>query len=345
MKELISHRFVSRRGFVRRGAASAALAGLAAWALGRRTTRAADKNANPFAYNVDWLKKTDPKWLQYEQTARFKVPREEARRLAVGPDGRLFVSAGNYVCVLDARGTRVTEMALPAPVRCAAVAREGTVYVSLRDHVEVFDAKGQRRAAWESPSKKTWITGLAVGENDVYAADSGNRVVLRYDRSGKLVGRIGEKNKDRNVPGIILPSPFLDVELHKDGLLRVNNPGRHQVEAYTPDGDLELVWGKTTMGIEGFCGCCNPIALTLLPDGRIVTCEKGLPRVKVHSVKGELESVVAGPETFAENAKVCDPSDCTTGGLDAAVDATGRIYVLDLVANDIRVMTRKVGNA
>ena len=140
MKELISHRFVSRRGFVRRGAVSAALAGLAAWALGRRSARAAEKNTNPFAYNVDRLKKTDPKWLHYEQTARFKVPREEARRLALGPEGRLYVSAGNYVCVLDTQGSRVTELAMPAPVRCTAVAADGAVYVSLRDHGEVFDA-------------------------------------------------------------------------------------------------------------------------------------------------------------------------------------------------------------
>jgi len=341
MGELLSHRFVSRRGFMKRSMGAAAAAGLAAWSA--RAAGAKSGTPNPFAYDVDRLKKTDPKWLHYRQIGQFKVPREEARRLTIGPAGRLYVSAGNYVCVLDAQGGRVTEIALSASARCAAVARDGTVYVSLRDHVELFDDKGQRRGTWESPGRRTWITGLAVGESDVFAADSGNRVVLRYDRSGKLAGRIGEKNKDRNVPGFILPSPFLDVELHQDGLLRVNNPGRHQVEAYTPEGDLELVWGKATMSIEGFCGCCNPIALALLPDGRIVTCEKGLPRVKVYSVKGEFESVVAGVETFAENAKVCDPSDCTTGGLDAAVDAAGRVYVLDLVANDIRVMTRKAG--
>jgi hypothetical protein len=345
MSELLSQRFVSRRGFVRRGAASAALAGLAASVLGRRAAGAAEKNSNPFAYDVDRLKKTDPKLLHFGEVGRFKVPRGEARRVGIGPENHLYVSAGNYICALDTQGQRVMEIALPGPARCAAVAQEGTIYVALREHIEVFDSKGQRRGTWESPGKKTWITGLAVGDNDVFAADSGNRVVWRHDRSGKRIGRIGEKNKDRNIPGFVLPSPFLDVELHRDGLLRVNNPGRHQVEAYTPDGDLELVWGKATMGIEGFCGCCNPIALALLPDGRIVTCEKGLPRVKVYTAKGEFESVVAGPGAFAENAKVCDPADCTTGGLDAAVDASGKIYVLDLVANDVRVMARKAGAA
>jgi len=343
MKELLSHRFVSRRGFMRRSVGAAGLAGLAAWV--GRAAGAKPAAANPFAYDVEKLLKTDPKLIRYEQAGRFRVPRDEARRVAMGPEEQILVSAGNYVCVLDKQGHRLTEIALSAPVRCTAAAHDGTIYVSLRDHVEVLAPKSQGRSAWTSPAKKAWITGLAVGENDVFAADSGNRVVWRYDRSGKLISRIGEKNKDKNIPGFILPSPFLDVELHKDGLLRVNNAGRHKVEAYTIDGDLELSWGKPSMGIEGFCGCCNPIALALLPDGRIVTGEKGLPRVKVYNAKGDFESVVAGPESFVENAKACDPADCTTGGLDVAVDAQGRIYVLDLVANDIRVMARKADTA
>jgi hypothetical protein len=187
-----------------------------------------------------------------------------------------------------------------------------------------------------------------VTENDVFAADSGGRILLRYDRSGKLQGRIGERDKERDVPGFMLPSPFLDVERHRDGLLRVNNPGRHRVELYTVHGDFELAWGKPSAAIEGFCGCCNPINLALLPDGRCVTCEKGLPRVKVYSAHGEFESVVAGPESFVENARVGageGPGPGGKAGLDAVADAQGRIYILDLVTADIRVMVRKPGTA
>jgi sugar lactone lactonase YvrE len=238
-------------------------------------------------------------------------------------------------------GARGLEIALPEAARCVAVAEDGTLVVGLRDHVEVFDAKGQRRAIWDSLGKRCWLTALAVGANDVFAADSGNRVLLRYDKSGRLVSRIGEKNKERGVPGFIIPSPYLDVVIGRDGLLRVNNPGRHRVEAYTFSGDFEGAWGQPAMGIDGFCGCCNPIGLALLPDGRLVTCEKGLPRVKVCSDQGRFESVVAGTESFPENAKACsDLNDCTHGGMDAAVDSKGRIYILDLVAADIRVMRR-----
>jgi hypothetical protein len=302
------------------------------------------KDPNPFAYDVDRLRKTDPKLIHYEQVGHFTGPNPDPRRITIGPEDRVYIAAGNYVSVLDRQGTRVNDIDLGTAARCVAVAGDGTIYAGVRDHVEVFDRKGKRLAIWESPGKRTWLTGLAVGENDVFAADAGNRVVLRYDKSGKLAGRIGERNKERNVPGLIMPSPYLAVKLGRDGLLRVNNTGRHRVEAYTPSGDLEFSWGKPTSAIEGFCGCCNPVGLALLPDGRCVTCEKGLPRVKVYSSEGVFESVVAGAESFVENAKatfVKGTEDCRLGGLDAAVDSQQRIYILDLVTNDVRVMKHK----
>ena len=339
---------ITRRHFLKEAAGGAGMiavgSGTFAASVGLARGASAGKDANPFAYDVERLRKTDPKLIHYEQVGHFASPGPDPRRIVIGPEDRVYIAAANAVSVLDRDGARLKEIDLGAAVRCVAVAGDGTIYAGARDHVEVFDATGKRLATWESPGKRTWFTGLAVGENDVFAADAGNRVVLRYDKSGKLAGRIGEKNKERNVPGIIMPSPYLDVKLARDGLLRLNNTGRHRVEAYTPSGDLEFSWGKPSAGIEGFCGCCNPIGLAMLPDGRCVTCEKGLPRVKVYSNEGVFESVVAGPETFPENAKatfVKGAEDCRLGGLDAAVDSQQRIYILDLVTSDVRVMKRK----
>jgi hypothetical protein len=318
---------------------TAAILGLAGAA---RAGAAEQGTANPFAYDISRFQKTDPKLISYAEAARWPVPRKDARRLAIGPDGRIYVCAGNYISRLSRTGQAGMELALSGPACCVAVAADGTIFAGLRDHIEVFDARGARTARWDAPDPKTWLTGLAAGAKDVFAADAGKLVVLRYDRTGKIIGRIGQKDAARNVPGFIVPSPFLDVILHPDGLLRVNNTGRHQVEAYTFDGDLEAAWGKSTAAIEGFCGCCNPIALTALADGRIVTCEKGIPRVKIYSATGEFESVVAGAESFPENAVACnDLNDCIHGGIDAAVDADGRICILDLVAGNVRVMKQK----
>jgi len=328
-----------RREFFGVVSKAAALLGLAGGAKANPQEQGA---ANPFAYDISRFQKTDPKLITYEEVTRWPLPHKEARRLAIGPDDQLYVCAGNYISGLSRTGERRLELALAGPACCVAVARDGTIFAGLRDHLEVFDAKGARVARWEAPDPKTWLTGLAAAEKDVFAADAGKLVVLRYDRTGKIVGRIGRKDAERNVPGLIVPSPFLDVIIHRDGLLRVTNPGRHRVEAYTFDGDLEGAWGKPTAGIEGFCGCCNPIAITTLADGRVVTCEKGIPRVKIYSAAGEFESVVAGAESFPENAHACnDLNDCIHGGMDAAVDADGRIYILDIVTSEVRVMKRK----
>ena len=299
------------------------------------------KEPNPFALDTERLRKTDPKLIRYEQAAKFPCPAPDSRRLALGPDDGVYIPAGNVLMVLDRAGTKLQQIDCSAPVRCVAVAPDRTIYAGVGDHVEVFDSKCKRIATWDAPAKKAWISGLALSESNVFAADSGSRLVLRYDKSGKVVGRIGEKNKDRGVPGIILPSPYLDVKLARDGLLRINNTGRHRVEAYTVDGDFEFAWGKPSGAIDGFCGCCNPVGLALLPDGRYVTCEKGLPRVKVYSPEGAFECVVAGVESFPENWRKCSLVDCTVGGVDAAVDSQQRIYILDRVTNDVRIMKRK----
>ncbi len=340
---------ITRRHFLKETAGGAGILALGSGSFAVSTGLArggsVGKDPNPFAYDVERLRKTDPKLIHYEQVGRFTCPNSLPRRMTIGPEGHLYIAAGDAVYILDREGARVSEISLTTAARCVALAGDGTLYVGTRDHVEVFDRKGKRLATWDSPGKRTWLTGLAVGENDVFAADAGNRVVLRYDKTGKLGGRIGEKNKERNIPGLVVPSPYLVVKLARDGLLRVNNTGRHRVEAYTANGDLEFWWGKPSAGIEGFCGCCNPIGLALLPDGRCITCEKGLPRVKVYSPEGVFESVVAGPESFPQNATATfskGAEDCRLGGLDAAVDSQQRIYVLDLVANDVRVMKRKV---
>jgi hypothetical protein len=344
-----SGRILNRRQFISRGIRSAGVCALggAAAVLPATAVRSNGEtsSASPFAYDVDRLSRIDPKLLVYEQIGTISGLGLEPRRIGIGPQNRLYVATRTGVDILDSPTGKAGEIPLASPARCVAVAEDGTVYVGVRTHVEVFDGKGKSLGAWEPPTKKTWLTGLAVGANEVFAADSAGRVIYRYDRSGKITGRIGEKNKELNVPGLIVPSPYLDVKLGADGLLRVNNPGRHCVEVFTTNGDLELSWGKPGMAIESFCGCCNPVGLALLPDGRCITCEKGLPRVKVYSLDHTLEAVVAGPDQFRDNGRpgqVSDRSDGTLGGLDAAVDTSGQIYILDLVAGDVRVMRRKV---
>ncbi|MDW8310852.1 MAG: hypothetical protein RMK20_15885, partial [Verrucomicrobiales bacterium] len=258
-------RLSTRREFL--GQSAGALALLSAIAA-QRASAAPTRARNPFAYDVSRLEKTDPRLVTHHEVARWPAPQSPARRLGLAPDGTLFVCGGHYVTAVSPAGERGLEIALSAPPECVAVAEDGAIFVGLRDHIEVFDANGRRRASWDTPGRKSWLTALAVRANEVFVADAGQRVLLRYDRSGKFLARLGEKNRERGIPGFIVPSPFFDVKVAPDGLLRVTNPGRHRVELYTPEGDFEGAWGRASMDITGFSGCCNPISLALLPDGR-----------------------------------------------------------------------------
>ena len=100
------------------------------------------------------------------------------------------------------------------------------------------------------------------------------------------------------------------------------------------------------MAVEGFCGCCNPVYFARRPDGKFVTSEKGLNRIKIYDAKGKFEGVVAGPEQLVKDrelaAKAC--VNCKVGfGFDVACDARGRVLALDPVARTIRVFTPKAG--
>jgi hypothetical protein len=210
--------------------------------------------------------------------------------------------------------------------------------------VEIYDRdRGRRIAAWSSPSEgQHWFTSIEVVRDAVYVGDARRRVVWKFDESGNVAGKIGEKDDERRVDGLVIRTPYLDVAMARDGLLRVSNPGRFRVEAYTEDGDLELFWGEPSMALEGFSGCCNPCNFALLPDGGVITCEKGLPRVKEYDVRGGFVGVVAGPRTFAEGHRALkeDWRQGSRGGIDVTVDSKGRVVVLDPLASKVRIFVR-----
>lgn len=281
-----------------------------------------------FRYDLTELRKVDPALIQYDEADSIGVPLEAPRGLALDAAGRLYVAGDEAVVAL---GTEAARLELGGAPNCLAVGHDGLLYVGMRRHVEVWDPKGERKGAWESLGERARITSVAVGDGEVFVADAGNRLVARYDLAGKRLGTIGKRDAARNIPGLVVPSPHLDVAIGREGLVWVVNPGRHKLEGYTPDGHLEVSWGKASAGIDGFCGCCNPTDFAVLPDGRFVTAEKGLPRVKVFSHDGTLEGVVAPPDSFHKDV----------AGLDLAVDAQGRILVLDPQAKKVRVFVRK----
>ena len=314
-----------------------------------RTAKKGSRLGPEFGYDLTEQKKIDPALILYREAAPvIKTALQKPTALAVGPHDRIYVAGDREICVFDSQAKPLPKIKLTSEPRCLAVAHDGTIYLGIQDHIEVYNDQGKKLAAWESLGDKAVLTAVAVGKNDVFVTDAGNRVVVRYDKSGRLLSFIGKKDPDRNIPGFNVPSPYFDLAIAPDGLLRVVNPGNLMIEAYTFDGDREFWWGKpSTNSIDGFSGCCNPVNFALLPnDEGFVTAEKGLTRIKIYDPAGKFVGVVAGPETFAEHDRILSGKGQGNleGGLDVAVDSQNRVLVLDPLTDEIRIFTRKTKN-
>lgn len=309
------------------GASGAAVVGLAGCSESVQGVAAGDKAADADAREQAALRRVDPRLLLYRETSRVRTGMAQARGIALGADGTLYVAGDRAIAAFGADGSRRAEFAIPAEPTCVAAAPAGGLFVGCTDRIEVRDAAGALSAAWPSFGERAMITGIAASRDALWVADSGNRVAVGYDHTGREIGRVGRKDAATGYPGLILPSPHLQVRILPNGNLAVNNPGNHAVETHTPGGRLVSAWGTASSDLKAFCGCCNPTSIAVLPDGRVITAEKGLPRVKVYTAAGVFQGVVAGPDDFAPNVT----------SLDLAAGASGSIYVLDPAASEVRI--------
>ena len=303
-----------------------------------------------FDYDLEQMGRIDPKLILYQESVEsISTGFERARAIAVGPGDKVYVAGDKAIRVFERAGVLAGEILLADAPTCLTIDTNGNIYAGVADHVEVYgDSVGKNATTWPGLGEKTVLTSIAVVGNDIYVADAGNRVVIRYNKSGKLINRIGQKDRQRGIDGFVIPSPNFDLAVADDGLLRVVNPGRHRIEAYTPEGDLEFWWGKFSMKIDGFCGCCNPTNFAMLADGSFITSEKGLTRVKIYDPEGKFVGVVAGPQQLLGHgdSSVCKTvAECQQGSFDVAVDSAGRILVLDTLRNEVRIFVRKKANS
>lgn len=343
-----------RRGFLRSaalGGGVVGLGGLAGYAVNRmRGGGPKRRDVKPgigseLTYDVSKFQKTDPALRRCEEILRFKVGMKAPGNLAVA-DGAILVCGDAGIRMFSSAGVFQHEIKLEQQVHALAVRPNHEILAGQGGRIVVLDREGAVLAEWTDFPEGFLPTSIDVTGDEVFVADAGNRVVRRLDASGQTLAVIGKKDPERNVPGFKVPSPYFCARMAEDGLLRVTNPGIHKVEAYTVDGDFELAWGKTSFGVEGFCGCCNPVSFAVFPDGSFVTGEKGLPRVKLYDSQGEFTGVVAGPEDFPEYLEAVNAGarSAAGAGIYVAIDSEGQIVVLDVIGGNVRVMTMKEVN-
>ena len=290
-------------------------------------------------YDEDFqkLKKFDLALLKWQEALPALPARMDLPVALAMIDGRDICIAGDKaIVVLSPDGREIRRLDLPLAPQALATA-DKTIYVASKNAIAVLTSEGQQQDRWATLGDKAHLVSLAVSDEYVFAADAGNRVVMRYDRkTGKRTYKNGLADSGAFLSGFKVPSPHLDVAMTAAGNLLTVDPGRSLVQLRDVYGDVLKSWGTQGSEITKFYGCCNPAAIATLDDGSVVTYEKTLQRVKVYTPEGKLSNVAAGPNEFSDH-----PKD-TSIVPDMAVDRDGRILVLDPVRKVVRIFKRKL---
>ena len=289
------------------------------------------------------MTRIDPKMILYEEIfTPIRTGFIESRNVTVDRLGILYVAGDNAIRIFNSRGRiRETIELTVSPLCLAPIDKQ--FYIGTRDRIVITDKKGKVQNTWPSLGDNAWITSITLDDEYIYIADAGQRIVWCYDLEGNFIRRIGDKNPEKNIPGFVVPGPYFDLAMAPDGLLRIANPGRHQIEAYTIKGDREFAWGRFGNRLEDFTACCNPVSFAILADGHIITCEKGVARVKVYDTFGKLKGFVAEPKQLANVSPAVGVKQerVQRYGFDVAADEVGHVYILDRARNVLRIFGRK----
>jgi hypothetical protein len=246
--------------------------------------------------------------------------------VTVGPKEMILALGDGEVRIFDENGAFLRSWKAPEKAECLAIDPDGGTYIGSPGLIEIFDVSGRKIGGFAAGDKgeNAAITAIKIFKKEILVADASARLIRRYDSTGRLLGLIGTKTKTGS---FILPNRSLDLDIDSAGMVRATDTGRHLVTAWTLDGSPAGSFGKFGMfNPEDFVGCCNPVNLALTPDGKVVTAEKMVARVKVYEPDGKLLALI-GPENF-------DPA-CTHIYL--AADKRGRILAGDPVRREIKV--------
>lgn len=288
-------------------------------------------NENPYELKMDKIRHVDPSLIGYNEFKQIKPDIEVLHGIAIDRSDNIYLVGKDKVMIYDSELNLKSSFNTGKEAKCITVSDESKIYIGVQNHIEIYNTVGKLIKSWNPVNEKSVITSIALTEKCIYVADAGNRVVYQYNKAGELLKEIGKKNAEKGILGFVIPSPYFDLLIGREGELWVVNPGRHSLESYNEQGDLISSWTKASMDVDGFCGCCNPSNIAMLSDGSFVTSEKAIERVKVHQPNGEFKCVVASPEKFIQGTK----------GIDLAVDSKDRIFVLDPEKKVVSIYIKK----
>ncbi len=294
------------------------------------------KEQNVYEYNIDKYKQIDSSLLCYKQTGQFKTSLSVINAIAIDKNDNIYVAGNNEIQIFNKNWKAINSFKTDSIITCIATDNQQNIYIGIENHVEKFDTKGSLIKKWKSfNTKDGYITSIAINDHNVYVADAGIGFILRYDFNGNLLSTIGKKDTAKGINSYVIPSMYFDIAIGLFNDIWVVNPGKHELINYSEKGEWRSSWGKTSIEVDGFAGCCNPAHFAILPNGYFVTYEKGINRIKIYNQAGTFECMVVSDEQLKGNSEYNCSMSTTVN--DIATNTEGTIYIADAVNQSIKM--------
>ncbi len=239
-------------------------------------------NRNEPVYGVAVNHADEPFTSPYDEVHSFALPGEVNRFELDGE--KLYVSAGKAVAVYDLEGNQLERFTVEEGVRDIGVYND-LVYLLYPTYIYVYTPYGELVHEWAACSDLSDYCSFTLTEDFVFVIDVENKNICKYTREeGNFVKFI------RSPSNFITPGYSFAIDNRNDTVYCVN-PGRHQVEMYSTDGEFLASFGGPGGESGFFAGCSNPAYITFAPDGKIITSEKGNPRISSYHPSGHFNEI------------------------------------------------------
>ncbi|MDE5422866.1 DUF4369 domain-containing protein [Ancylomarina sp. DW003] len=208
-----------------------------------------------------------------KQISSFKTELNgDASCLAVSSDNKIYLLCGIQEEVSKKVRGKVRKQIVPKAVECT-----------------VYDEKGASQSQFRLEGILT-ATGARVVDNNLIVADYLGKKLAMFDKTTGKVGPVMENMRSC--------CEILDFSVNEKKEILVANLGAFRVQGYDFSGKQLLLFGQKGKTLNDFHGCCNPVSVTSLSSGAIVTVEKGPTRIKVYSKEGAKQ--IAGIEELVK---------------------------------------------
>lgn len=216
-----------------------------------------------------------------------------------------------------------------------AVDSKGLVYVTDRalNAVVVYDKYGLYQKRFDLKGITTQLAGITTDAqgNFIYVVDRGgidseNHQIIKLDKAGKVIKRIGKRGKK---PGEFnLP---MDAALGSNNILYVLDSGNFRIQAFDQQGNYLYSWGKAGNGF-GLFG--RPRSIATDQENNVYVSDAQFGNIQIFNAEGELLMHIGQ----LSNSKDKTGEYTLLTGIN--VDERNNLYALDQYINKLEIFKK-----